>query len=451
MFKLILNKYTCLVFFFIAPSFCNSAALTGEEEACISRPPVSPKSLSPAERMERLKSTLADHRDMDMGTVVSELLDWWESDFQFVQYQVEQRVLKDSDPTNEVMLQRINLINGMVQKNTSHMSLAFLNLAWRLVANTLSGDPICKGKDERQHHDAKFKVTSDETEKLAEVLDEYKLMIKGPFNERFGNFSFLEVAQIYDHIRIQPGAFVITHISKQGLVSIPLINEGLAFQVNDRAYAVSFIGVGTNPALEYDGEHGKANGLWKHDHDHYRANFPWVKKHEGSGTINDALAFKEKIKKVYDKPEVQLALYVIFHEGNQWKSNDFAGNLKHCTANVQQERLLLPDFVKSTSLYDPTEQDNVDVTRNTTPVYLAAIKDAEWLKKDWPIKNGGAPFFDPNDEKNQAELNQLRSSNIDSERKRYEELTKLGTLGDQYLEFYLKGIQLLKQELSEQY
>lgn len=499
--SLIINKYLPLLFLFTISCACNSAEFPSKskEAGVVSSSQIAPKSLTTTERMGRLKLILVRNPDITMLTVLPELLDWWNHDLQFVQSQLESRIADEKMRYNsfpsQITLQRIQLIDTMVQSNADHMSLAFLNFAWRLVVNALSEKEVCIKKDEHAAMDAKFNFNNDEIRKLAEVLNEYKLMIAGPFDERFKDFSFNELTDIYRYIRIQSGAFVIAHISKQGLVSIPVINEGLAFQVNDRAYAACFIGVGTNPRLEYDGEHGDAKGLWEHDHAHYTANFPWVKDHEGKGTINDALAFKKRIKNIYDEPEVQLALYVIFHEGNQWESNDFAKNIKHCTENVQKESHLLPSFVKSASYYGSGKRVSRDAPDPTTPLYLSAIKDAEWLKINWPHKNGGTPFFYPADEKHRTEMidelrqKELREANerynmraeemkqtgtlddkdlkwkLNSEenelneryeiRKRYaireKEIKKIGTLGDQYLRFYLNGIRLIKQELLRNY
>lgn len=498
MFVLIKNKYLHSIFLFTVFFVGSVAGFSSEfQQAPTAATQVSPKSLAPSERMGLLKLILARNPDMTMLTVLPELMGWWNRDIQFVRFQVEQRISTEkrqySISPSEVTLHRIQLIDTMVRENTDHMSLAFLNFAWRLVVNALSSDEICKGKDERQRHDAKFNVAENETKKLAEAVEEYKRMITGSFDKKYKEFPFYELDLIYGQIRIQPGAFVVTHISKQGLVSIPTINEGLAFEVNDRAYAVCFVGVGTNPRLEYDGEHGDAFGLWVHDNAHYTANFPWTKDHEGKGTIKNALAFKERIKNVYDTPEVQLVLYAILHEGNQWDSNDFAKNIKHCTENVQKESHLLPSFVKSASYYGSGKRVSRDAPDPTTPLYLSAVKDAEWLKMNWPRKNGGAPFLYPHevehkiemlrklreaqereaeeryrmraeeaerigtsaDEDLKKELRRLLESEENEIYDRYEiqakEIIKIGTLGDQYLRFYLKGIQLIKQELLKNY
>ncbi|MDP4725322.1 MAG: hypothetical protein NWS47_03420 [Alphaproteobacteria bacterium] len=503
MISLIINKYMPLLFLFTISSVCNSSESpveSKEERAHVSAPQILPKSLTTTERMERLKLILVRNPDITMLTVLPELFNWWNRDLQFVRSQLESRIsgekMRYYSSPSQIALQRIQLIDTMVQSNADHMSLAFLNFAWRLVVNALSEKEVCIKKDEHAAMDAKFNFNNDEIRKLAEVLNEYKFMIAGPFDEeaydRSKVFSFKEIVNIYDHIRIQSGAFVIAHISKQGLVSIPAINEGLAFQVNDRAYAACFIGVGTNPRLEYDGEHGSAHGLWEHDDIHYVTNFPWVKNHEGKGTINDALAFKKRIKNVYDEPEVQLALYVIFHEGNQRESNDFAKHIKHCTENVQKESHLLPSFVQNASYYGSGERVSRGAPDPTTPLYLSAIKDAEWLKMNWPRKNGGTSFFYPADKKHRTKIiDELRQEELREANERYnmraeeikktgtstdddldklrklwgsekieiydryeiqeEEIKKIGTLGDQYLRFYLKGIQLIKQELLRNY
>ncbi len=498
MFNLIGNKYIRSIFLFTAFLVVGSSGFSAEfqQAPATQKPPataqVLPKSLAPAERMERLKSILARNPNMDMRTVLPELMDWWNRDLQFVRYQIEQRVPAEKmqyyTSPSEVTLHRIQLIDTMVQANADHMSLAFLNFAWRLVVNALSGERICLKKGENDYGRSRFE--DKESSNLNEAVEEYKRMIAWSFDGGYKEFPFREIQQIYEHIRIQSGAFVITHISKQGLVSIPIINEGLAFQVNDRAYAVSFIGVGTNPRLEYDGERGDANGLWYHDHLHYIKNFPWVKNHEGKGTIKDALAFKKKIKNVYDEPEVQLVLYAIFHEGSQSQSNDFEENVKHCTASVQNGRSLLPSFVENTSYYGSGKKVSRDAPDpTTTPLYLSAIMDAEWLKMNWPRKNGGTPFLSPQEVEHKIKmLGELREAQLREAEERYrmraeeaerigtsadedlkkelhrlwlsegdeiwdryqigkKEAEKIGTLGDQYLRFYLKGIQMIKQEL----
>ena len=136
------------IFLFTVFFVGNSAVFSSEfKEVPTVGTQVSPKSLMPSERMERLKSILARNPDMTMLTVQPELLDWWNRDFQFVFSQLVSRIPAErkqySRSPSEVALRRIQLIDTMVQKNPDQMSLSFLNFAWKLVVNALSGKELC--------------------------------------------------------------------------------------------------------------------------------------------------------------------------------------------------------------------------------------------------------------------------------------------------------------------
>ena len=279
------------------------------------------------------KEVLQENPDATMRSVSRSLYEKsWVSDFGFVRQQI---VNQPARPMQADILRALDMINDGVGKNIHLMSFSYLNFAWGVVAEVLS--PL----------DRNFIGFDSFESKLNSLHREYAELLL-TVEARFASGKLYQANSSTGHLPIYldqilmspPGIFVLPHVSKTGFLKIPQMIEGLAFEVNDRNYALAFLAIGTNERLSYDGYEGKdASSSRMHDCRHLQSWHLCAFNFYGSGgpsnmsyrftrefplvddvystpqqEIDEMMQFKKSIASVLSEPSALYNLFMAFHE-----------------------------------------------------------------------------------------------------------------------------------------
>lgn len=108
---------------------------------------------------------------------------------------------------------------------------------------------------------------------------------------------------------------VISHVSRTALIPFDIMIDNLAFEINGKAYAFGFMGMGTNRVIKYDGI--QADSYWSFHHD-YKNHVICIKYN-----ISSMMCFKKLLAEHYKNPSIQYILYRDFHEAGGQQVHEF--------------------------------------------------------------------------------------------------------------------------------
>ncbi|MDP5012287.1 MAG: hypothetical protein NWQ29_01105 [Alphaproteobacteria bacterium] len=287
-------------------------------------------------RVEFAKSVINNHstasgETVTMRTPIPELMELWNRDYAFVVREMElaQEKLPEGNVIQEFNLRignpefqecryesrtrnlsnirsAVTILNGHVLRDADMMSFGYLNYINRLLAEYLSrthgSDGALKDLYSKDHD-------IYNTPQFIGSLSGFSIPAENEAHELASMLG--EVSKVNNRVDTH---IALTHVSKTALIPFDAMIESLAFGINGQNYAFGFIGVGTNPALTYDGVEADSGSTWQHD-----------KRHVVGMTYNiDEMAqFKELMEVDYQNPSVQYIMYEYFHEGSYWKFPEF--------------------------------------------------------------------------------------------------------------------------------
>lgn len=296
---------------------------------------IEPTVLSSDERFELVKDVIARNPDVAMRTQLPELVEtFWKPDFAYARRQIEKQDgthfnKKGSPisarPLQSEILQALDAVNAMVLENQDSMSFGYLNFACGVMAEVLSSENALRiGTNNTYSRDESIiEVTN-----IREFTQELKKMnscyshLYGSNAVPKGDLVEIEVVTLPSGldtlINASPCVIILPHISQKGFVKIQTINDGLGFTINEKNYAVGFLGIGTNKSLGYDGVKSGQNAvrLRHHDFNHIKG---WLDKtgvDEDTTSMSLSLMadFMNRIQPVRSQPAVEYVLYDLFHE-----------------------------------------------------------------------------------------------------------------------------------------
>jgi hypothetical protein len=399
--------------------------LVDELGAGVTIPSTESRMIPSDKRLSLVKDIIVKNPDVAIRTRIPELMEiFWSPDFAYVRTQVEKQdgthFTKYGKPIpvrqfQSEILQVLDAINNMVVENQDLMSFGYLNFAWGVVTEVLSSEHGLRIGTNNTYR-------RDESAVEVPSIGAFVLALK----EKNASYVRLESHDLIeeDTSAIFPGGLdvilnvpqsiiILPHVSQTGLVKIETINDGLAFTMNGRDYALGFTGIGTNKYLSYDGLGGKnAVHLRYHDFLHVDG---WLNKmkvdvSDVSISLRHMANFMNKIKSVRGQPSVEYALYDLFHE-------NFAS--RHSI--IEMIEYIKNPAVKrdapglGNNLHYGLEQGYIRDEMTLPSPYYNAVEDAAVLRGG--IKFEGSNAFD--------------------------------TCKECFLPFYDEGIRLISEELSK--
>lgn len=296
---------------------------------------IEPTVLSSDKRFELVKDVIGRNPNVTMRTQLPELVEtFWKPDFVYARRQIEKQdgahFYKNGSPIparplQSQILQALDAINTMVLENQGSMSFGYLNFACGVVAEVLSSE-------QEMRIGTKNTYSLDESIVVVSSIDEFISVLSEMndwFMQLYGTNPVLESNSIATKavtlpsgldtlINAPPGIIILPHMSQTGFVKIQIINDGLGFTINEKNYAVGFLGIGVNKSLGYDGVKSGHNAvrLRYHDFNHIKGWLDKMGADEDTTSISLSLMadFMNRIQPVRGQPMVEYVLYDLFHE-----------------------------------------------------------------------------------------------------------------------------------------